>query len=140
MAKLSADRVSWLESTFGDRMTTRRVERKLYSHDIGEMPSLIKPLIGNPLTDAIVQPTSEDEIVALVKWAGAHGIPLIPRGKATSGYGGVLPVKYEGNAVLEDFSDCRKIKDFLFAHAMTDLLILWSMACPGARTKLHEIS
>ncbi len=101
MAKLSADQGTWLESTFDDRVTTRRVERKLYSHDVGEMPSLIKPLIGTPMADAVVQPTSEAEVVALVKWAGIHRIPLIPRGKATSGYGGVLPVK--GGIVIDFF-------------------------------------
>ncbi|HOT91288.1 MAG TPA: FAD-binding and (Fe-S)-binding domain-containing protein [Anaerolineae bacterium] len=101
MGHLSAEQIHWLETTFGDRMTTRRVERKLYSHDVGEMPLLIKPLIGTPMADAIVQPESEAEIVALVKWAAANHIPLTPRGKATSGYGGVLPVK--GGVVIDFF-------------------------------------
>lgn len=43
MGKLSSRQQQWLEETFGERVTTRRVERKLYSHDVGEMPSLIKP-------------------------------------------------------------------------------------------------
>lgn len=54
MSRLSASQIGWLERQFGDRMTTRRVERKLYSHDVGEMPSMIKPLLGNPLADAVV--------------------------------------------------------------------------------------
>ena len=37
--------------------------------------------------------TDEQELLDLVKWAGEHDIPLTPRGKASSGYGGVLPVK-----------------------------------------------
>ncbi len=101
MTNLSTDQVQWLTETFGDRMTTRRVERKLYSHDIGEMPSLIKPLIGTPLADAVVQPVSEAEVVALTQWASRGGVPLVPRGKATSGYGGVLPVK--GGVVVDFF-------------------------------------
>ena len=101
MGKLSAEQTSWLETTFDDRMTTRRVERKLYSHDVGEMPLLIKPLIGTPMADAVVQPTSEAEVVALVKWAAQNNTPLVPRGKATSGYGGVLPVK--GGIVVDFF-------------------------------------
>ena len=101
MRNLSSDQINWLEQTFGDRMTARRVERKLYSHDVGEMPLLIKPLIGNPMAGAIVQPISIEEIIALVKWAAQEGIPLVPRGKATSGYGGVLPVK--GGIVLDFF-------------------------------------
>ncbi|MFP4343382.1 MAG: FAD-binding oxidoreductase [Anaerolineales bacterium] len=91
MSGLSHPQTDWLKNTFGDRFTDRRVERKLYSHDIGEMPGLVKPLVGNTLADAVVQPASEEELVALVKWAAQEGVPLIPRGKATSG--GVLPVK-----------------------------------------------
>jgi FAD/FMN-containing dehydrogenase len=101
MTDLSTDQVQWLTEIFGDRMTTRRVERKLYSHDIGEMPSLIKPLIGTPLADAVVQPASEAEVAALARWAAREGVPLVPRGKATSGYGGVLPV--EGGVVVDFF-------------------------------------
>ncbi len=101
MSGLTEGQTAWLDRTFGERMTTRRVERKLYSHDIGEMPSLIKPLIGNPLADAVVQPATEEEIVALVRWANREDVPLIPRGKATSGYGGVLPVK--GGVVVDLF-------------------------------------
>ena len=51
--------------------------------------------------DVIAKPTSEEEIVTLVKWAGMQRIPLVPRGKATSGYGGVLPVK--GGIVVDFF-------------------------------------
>jgi FAD/FMN-containing dehydrogenase len=101
MGQLSAEHSNRLATTFGDRMTTRRVERKLYSHDVGEMPLLIKPLIGTPMADAVVQPASKAEIVALVKWAAANHIPLVPRGKAMSGYGGVLPVK--GGVVIDFF-------------------------------------
>ncbi len=101
MTGLSSQQMNWLTALFGDRATTRRVERKLYSHDVGEMPSMIKPLIGNPLADAVVQPASEEEIIALVTWAAREGVPLIPRGKATSGYGGVLPV--QGGVVVDFF-------------------------------------
>lgn len=101
MARLSQDHLNWLEGVFGERVTTRAVERKLYSHDVGEMPSMIKPLIGTPMADAVVQPASEAELVALIQWAGQAGIPLVPRGKATSGYGGVLPVK--GGIVVDFF-------------------------------------
>ena len=107
MSKLSQNQLLWLEETFGDRLSTRRVERKLYSHDIGEMPSMIKPLIGTPLADAVVQPESEDEIIQLVKWAAGESIPLVPRGKATSGYGGVLPVK--GGVVIDFFRMSRVV-------------------------------
>jgi Fe-S oxidoreductase/FAD/FMN-containing dehydrogenase len=68
------------------------MEREVYSHDVGVMPPLVKPLIGKAVADAVVQPRDEEEIVELVRWASENGVPLIPRGKATSGYGGVLPI------------------------------------------------
>ena len=82
------------------RVNLDKVERKLYSHDVGAMPSLIKPLVGSPLADAVVQPCSEQELVEVVRWAAQNHVPLTPRGKATSGYGGVIPVK---NGVVVDF-------------------------------------
>ena len=53
--------------------------------------------------------------MALVRWAVADNVPLTPRGKATSGYGGVLPVK---NGVVVDFYRMRQIKN-IDAAAMT---------------------
>jgi Fe-S oxidoreductase/FAD/FMN-containing dehydrogenase len=77
------------------------MERTLYGHDIAEIPSLIKPLVGSTVPDAVVQPASEEELVALVRWAQENRIALTPRGRASSGYGGVLPVK--GGLVVDFF-------------------------------------
>ena len=68
-------------------------ERILYGHDIAAMPNLIKPLVGNTTPDGIAQPRNEAELVALIKWAYQSKIPLTPRAKASSGYGGAIPVK-----------------------------------------------
>jgi Fe-S oxidoreductase/FAD/FMN-containing dehydrogenase len=90
---ISASQQTYLEQKYGDRASFHRLERKLYGHDIAAMPSLFKPLIGNTIPDGVVQPASEEELVALVQWAAQNNIPLTPRGKASSGYGGVLPIK-----------------------------------------------
>jgi len=90
-----------LKQMFGERVSFRRVERVLYGHDIAEMPGLVKPLVGSTVPDAVVQPASEEDLVQLVRWAAAERVPLTPRGKATSGYGGVLPVK--GGVVVDFF-------------------------------------
>lgn len=82
-----------LRQMFGPRVSFDTMERKIYSHDVGTMPRLIKPIVGNTVAAAVVQPKSEDELVALVRWANQHDVPLTPRAKATSGYGGVLPVR-----------------------------------------------
>jgi hypothetical protein len=36
----------YLEGKFGDRVYFRKTECKLYGHDIAEIPSLVKPLVG----------------------------------------------------------------------------------------------
>ena len=70
-----------------------KTERVLYSHDIAAMPNLVKPLIGNTTPDGVAQPQNEEELIALIKWAYREKIPLTPRAKASSGYGGIIPVK-----------------------------------------------
>jgi Fe-S oxidoreductase/FAD/FMN-containing dehydrogenase len=90
---ISASQQTYLEQKYGDRASFRKLERKLHGHDIAAMPSLFKPLVGNTIPDGVVQPSSEEELVELVRWAARNNVPLTPRGKASSGYGGVLPIK-----------------------------------------------
>ena len=106
MAELSPAGREALVQIFADRVSYDLMERKLYSHDVGEIPYLIKPLLGKALADAVVQPRSEQDVVELVKWANQHNVPLIPRAKATSGYGGVIPVK---GGVTVDMHRLRRI-------------------------------
>jgi Fe-S oxidoreductase/FAD/FMN-containing dehydrogenase len=91
---------------FGDRVTFDRTECMLYGHDIAAMPSLVKPLVGDTTPEAVVQPESEAELVDLVGWAGSNRIPLTPRGKSSSGYGGAIPVK---KGVVVDFYRMKKV-------------------------------
>ena len=106
MGKISADQRTYLENKYGSRVSFRRMERKLYSHDIAAMPGLIKPIIGDTTPDAVVQPKTEEELIELIRWAVKQNVPLTPRGKASSGYGGVLPVK---KGVVVDFYHMNRI-------------------------------
>jgi len=101
MTFLQAADKRFLESLFRTRVSFDRRERTLYGHDIAEIPSMIKPLVGSTVPDAVVQPASEEELVTLVRWAQENRVALTPRGRATSGYGGVLPVK--GGLVVDFF-------------------------------------
>lgn len=92
MKDLSLQQQSELTATFSTRVNYDIRERMLYSSDVGTMPSIISPLVGNSTPWAIVQPENIEEVVFLTRWAATSGIPLVPRGKATSGYGGVIPV------------------------------------------------
>jgi Fe-S oxidoreductase/FAD/FMN-containing dehydrogenase len=100
MAVTTSATRDFLSGTFGPRVSFDPKERVLYGHDVGEIPSLIKPLIGSTLPRAVVQPSSETELCALATWASANHVRLTARGKATSGYGGAVPL---GNAVVVDF-------------------------------------
>jgi len=91
MAKLNKKQREWLTDKFKTRVNFNPYERLLYSHDIAAMPKLVKPLIGNTVPDAVVQPENEEELSELVKWASKNKIPIVPRGKGSSGYGGIIP-------------------------------------------------
>jgi Fe-S oxidoreductase/FAD/FMN-containing dehydrogenase len=106
MGKINGKQQAYLEGKFGSRVCFRKTERKLYGHDIAAVPGLLKPLIGNTTPEAVVQPETEQELAELVRWAAENKVPLTPRGKASSGYGGVLPVK---NGVVVDFYHMNRI-------------------------------
>jgi len=96
---LQAEALRELENIAGLRLNTEIRERRLYNHDVGELPGLARVLIGDALPQAVVQPETEEGIIEVVKWAKKYNVPLVPRAAATSGYGGVVPVK--GGVVLE---------------------------------------
>jgi FAD/FMN-containing dehydrogenase len=106
MGKIQEKQRASLEKKFGSRVSFHKIERKLYGHDIAAMPDLFKPLIGNTLPDGVVQPESETELVELVHFAGQNHIPLTPRGKASSGYGGAVPLQ---QGLVVDFYRMNKI-------------------------------
>lgn len=87
-------------------MNFNPVERLLYSHDIAAMPSLFKPLVGRTIPEAIVQPANEEELVRLVTWAHQDCLPLVPRGKGSSGYGGIIPLK---KGIVVDFYRMKEV-------------------------------
>ncbi len=100
MTGLRGSDKKWLQENFGDRVSFDPIERVLYGHDIASVPSLFKPVLGKTTPAAVVQPESEAELGELMKWANEARIPLVPRAKATSGYGGVIPAR---GGVVVDF-------------------------------------
>ncbi len=91
-----------------DRIRTDQRERKMYSFDIGAMPKLVKPFVPAGVAGAVVRPRSEEDVVELAKLAQREGFQLVPRGWATSGYGGVLP---QDSAVVVDMSGMTDVLD-----------------------------
>ncbi|MGD2072309.1 MAG: FAD-binding protein [Candidatus Thorarchaeota archaeon] len=72
--------------------------RELYSQDIAALPGIVNDIL-NRKTEAVVQPTSVEMVSSLLKYCSANGIPMVPRGHGTSGYGGAIPA--EGGIVIE---------------------------------------
>jgi len=54
-----------LKEIFRSRVTFDESERKLYGHDIAALPSLIRPILGDTVPDAVVQPENEEELPAM---------------------------------------------------------------------------
>ncbi|GFP37610.1 hypothetical protein HKBW3S44_01286 [Candidatus Hakubella thermalkaliphila] len=106
MSRINVKQRSFIEQKFGSRVSFHKVERKLYGHDIAAMPSLFKLLIGDTTPDAVVQPESEAELLELVRWAAANNVPLTPRARGSSGYGGAIPVK---QGLVVDFYRMKRI-------------------------------
>jgi Fe-S oxidoreductase/FAD/FMN-containing dehydrogenase len=106
MAGLGKKEKKWLKEKFGQRANFNHTERLLYSHDIAAVPGLFKPLIGNTVPHAVVQPENEDELVDLVRWASDRKIPLVPRGKGSSGYGGIIPTR---KGIVVDFYQMKDV-------------------------------
>ncbi len=104
MKELNQSRRAELEKIFADRISYHPTERRLYGHDVGVLPRRVRPLLGDTTPSGVVQPESEAELIELSRWAVAHKVPLTPRAKATSGYGGVIPV--DGGVVV----DLRRLK------------------------------
>ena len=97
---ITATQQHFIESIVGrDRARFDRRERRLYSHDVGLLPGPLRRLAGRTIADGVVRPNTEYEVVQLTQYAHAQGIPLVPRGKATSGYGGAVPA--QGGLVVD---------------------------------------
>ena len=82
MRNLQAAQIRHLEERFAGRTAFSPRERRQYSHDVGALPGLIKPLLGGTQPAGVVQPVSEEELAELARWASAEGIALVLRERA----------------------------------------------------------
>ena len=83
------------------RVKTDQFERRLYSHDVASLPKMMD--LGFKFTpDLVVRPNTSKEISEIINIARKKFIPIIPRGGASWGLGGAVPVK--GGIVLDTTS------------------------------------
>ena len=88
------------------KILDKPAEREMYSHDIGDLPPIMTETFFETLPDFVVQPKSIDEIRRVLAFANDRKIPVIPRGAASWGFGGVVPTK---GGIVIDLSPFRKI-------------------------------
>ncbi len=81
-------------------------EKEMYSHDIGDVPSFMTKLLFKTQPSFVVQPKNVAEIKKVLAFANEKNIPVIPRGAASWGFGGVIPTKA---GIVVDLSPFRKI-------------------------------
>ncbi len=94
----------------GDLKTIDIKEEKLiYSHDIGDLPTIMTNTLFNIVPYFIVQPENEEDIKKVLNFANDKNIPVIPRGAASWGFGGVVPVN---GGIVIDLSPFRRIINF----------------------------
>lgn len=100
MKRLDSSQRARLRSRYGDRVTFRRSERRLYGHDSVTASPPLRPTLGETVPDAVVQPEREGELLELARWASVEGVALTPQGRATSRSGGAVPLR---RGVVVDF-------------------------------------
>ena len=88
------------------KIIDKAVEREMYSHDIGDVPPIMTKTFFKTLPDFVVQPKNVDEIKKVLAFANDLKIPVVPRGAASWGFGGVIPTNA---GIVIDLSPFRKI-------------------------------
>jgi FAD/FMN-containing dehydrogenase/ferredoxin len=88
------------------RCFAKAEEREMYSHDIGDVPPIMTNTFFETQPDLVVQPRNVAEIKQVLAFANERKIPVIPRGAASWGFGGVIPTNA---GIVIDLSPFRNI-------------------------------
>ncbi len=88
------------------RIIEKEEKKEMYSHDIGDVPTIMTNSLFKVQPDFVVQPGNVDEIKEVLAFANEKKIPVIPRGAASWGFGGVIPTN---SGIVIDLSPFRKI-------------------------------
>jgi len=88
------------------KIIDKEEEKEMYSHDIGDVPAIMTKTFFTIQPDFVVQPQSAEEIKKILTFANGKKVPVIPRGAASWGFGGVIPTNA---GIVIDLSPFRKI-------------------------------
>lgn len=90
-----------LSALIGDsaRVLTAAAVLNRLSHDFYWYSPVLRPQLENKCADVVVQPLNTDEVIAVMRFAGQHGVPVTVRGAGTGNYGQCVPL--DGGIVLD---------------------------------------
>ena len=88
------------------KIIDKEEEKEMYSHDIGDVPVIMTKTFFTTQPDFVVQPKNAEEIKKVLEFANEKKVPVIPRGAASWGFGGVIPTNA---GIVVDLSPFRKI-------------------------------
>lgn len=91
------------------KVIDKKEEKEMYSHDIGDVPTIMTKTFFEIQPDFVVQPKNVDEIKQVLTFANEKKVPVIPRGAASWGFGGVIPTN---GGIVVDLSPFRNILYF----------------------------
>uniref|UniRef100_UPI002619ADF1 FAD-binding oxidoreductase n=1 Tax=uncultured Rhizobium sp. TaxID=155567 RepID=UPI002619ADF1 len=77
------------------------------SRDFFWYSPILKAQLENVTGDLVVSPTSEEEVIRVLKVAYAHGAPVTPRGAGTGNYGQAMPLS---GGIILNLAGMDKIK------------------------------
>ncbi|MBE0526987.1 MAG: FAD-binding oxidoreductase, partial [Candidatus Thorarchaeota archaeon] len=75
-----------------DNVSTTPETCMIYSKDVTSLPDLAHQIVS-PRFDVVTQPVDVLSIQNLILYALDKGIPIVPRGNGTSGWGGAIPTR-----------------------------------------------
>lgn len=81
------------------------IQRILYSQDLLKLPAFLRRFVKYPV--CVVQPENDSEIISILKLSEKYSIPIVPRGAATSAYGGTTTLK---ECIVVDFTRMNKFE------------------------------
>ena len=77
------------------------------SRDFYWYSPVLKAQLADVRGDLVVSPTTEEEVIRVLKVAYAHGVPVTPRGTGTGNYGQAMPLS---GGIVRNLAGMNKVK------------------------------
>ncbi len=94
-----------------DNVSTTPETCMIYSKDVTSLPEVAHQIVS-PRFDVITQPVDVLSLRNLILYALDNGIPIVPRGNGTSGWGGAIPTRGGLCVALSGMSEILYFNEF----------------------------